>query len=82
MSLGNCFRAKTKLQPAPSSKYAMSDHVHQHFLTRHSARGAVRKREVDLPNQVAAMKRRYVVDILPIAAPDVSRQIFQGRHLA
>jgi hypothetical protein len=38
---------RTDLSPVP---YAVSDHVHEHFLARHAARGTVRKREAD-PNQ-------------------------------
>jgi hypothetical protein len=45
--------------------------MHEHLLARHATRSAVRKREVDLFGQLVAIKRRYVVDILPIARSDV-----------
>ena len=48
--------------------YAVGDHMHEHLLARHTARGAVRKREVDPFGQSAAIERRHIVDVFPVAS--------------
>jgi hypothetical protein len=35
--------------------YAVGDHMHEHLLTRHAARGTVRKRKVDPVRQLVAI---------------------------
>ena len=53
----------------PSMAHAVSDHVHEHFLARHAARRAIRKREVDLLEQVVGLERRHILDVVPVARP-------------
>jgi hypothetical protein len=53
--------------------HAVGNHMHEHLLTRHATRCAVRKSEIDSVGQLVAVERRYVVDILPIARSDVGR---------
>src|SRR6202012_3935849 len=60
--------------------HSMSDHMHEHFFTRHAARGAVCKCEVDLLSKPVAIQRRYEVEVFPIARPQVCGQVFKCRH--
>ena len=61
---------------------AMGYHVHEHFLSRHAARKAIRKREVYLFGQLNGIKLPHVVDIVPIAFSYVRGQVFQCRQFA
>src|SRR5690348_15813650 len=51
--------------------YAMGDHMYQHFLARHTARSAVSEYEIDRFYERVGIEGRYILDILPIAFPDV-----------
>ncbi|HZV38063.1 MAG TPA: hypothetical protein VFF96_04865 [Pseudoxanthomonas sp.] len=59
----------------------MDDQMHEHFLSRHAARCAVGKGEIDPFCQLVAVERRDVFDVLPVGRPDLGGQIRQCRHL-